>query len=152
METCAHIAGQLTRTFDGQAWHGDSITRILAGIQPQQAAQKPLQNVHSIWEIVLHIIAWEQVVVKCLQGIPYTPVRGENDWPPVKENTADAWEAAVKLLTDTTSTLHGLIGSFPEQQLHTPVPGKSFTYYQLFHGVVQHNLYHAGQIGILKKL
>ncbi len=133
------------------AWHGDSITRILAGIEPQQAAQKALHNVHSIWEILLHIIAWEQVVVKCLQENSYTGVQGEDDWPPVRESADDAWETAVKLLIDTTSTLNALISAFPGQQLHTRVPGQPFTYYQLFHGVVQHNLYHAGQLGILKK-
>ena len=152
METCAYIADQLVRTFGGQAWHGDSVMQILSDIGPQQAARKSLQNIHSIWEIVLHIIAWEQVVVQCLQGNPYTKIHGEDDWPPVKEVTSDAWRVALQLLTETTSTLNALISSFPEHQLHEKVPGQTRTYYQLFHGVVQHNLYHAGQIGILKKL
>ena len=152
METCRHIADQLSRTFDGQAWHGDSLMRLLSDIDAHHAAKKSLQNIHSIWEIVLHLIAWEQVAVKCLQGQPYTMIHEEDDWPPVRPADAEAWHTTVQLLADNTSTLTSLIADFQEQQLHDQVPGQTFTYYQLFHGLVQHNLYHAGQIGILKKL
>ena len=152
METCEHIANQLSRASDGHAWHGDSLMQLLSDIDAQQAANKTLQNIHSIWEIVLHIIAWEQVAITCLEGQPYTMIHGEDDWPPVNTPSPDAWQSTVQNLRDSTSALNALIIDFQERRLHEPVSGQPFTYYQLFHGLVQHNLYHAGQIGILKKL
>jgi uncharacterized damage-inducible protein DinB len=151
METCEHIADLLERTFDGEAWHGDSITRILQGITSEKALQKPIRNVHSIWEIVLHMIAWEHVVVTCLQGETYEGVQDEQDWPPVKETDQEAWQSALKRLAETTSKLKELMLSFPEAKLHEKVPGRNFTFYRLLHGMIQHNLYHGGQIAMLKK-
>ena len=152
METCRHIADQLSRTFDGAAWHGDSIMQLLSDIDAEHAANKSLQNIHSIWEIVLHLIAWEEIAIQCLQGQAYIMIHGEDDWPPVKAATPEAWHATVQQLKDNSSTLDILIANFQEESLHEQVPGQEFSYYQLFHGLVQHNLYHAGQIGILKKL
>lgn len=152
METREHIADQLARTFDGKAWHGDSMTHILQGIDPGKASQKPVQHIHSVWEIVLHIIAWEQVVVSCLQGEAYEGVQGEQDWLPVKEVSLEAWQTTLKRLEDITLRLKESILSFPEAKLHENIPGRTFSFYVLIHGVIQHNLYHGGQIAILKKM
>ena len=151
METREHIADQLARTFDGKAWHGDAITKILQGIDPEKASQKSVQHIHSIWEIVLHMIAWEQVVINSLHGETYKGVGGEQNWPPVKETTPEVWRFTLKRLEETTLKLKESILSFPEATLHENVPGQNFTFYVLIHGVIQHNLYHGGQIALLKK-
>ena len=68
MREIGRIQDQLQRAFDGNAWHGPSLTALLGDVKPEQAAGKPIPGVHSIWELVLHIIAWERVVVRRLSG------------------------------------------------------------------------------------
>ena len=151
METIEQIADQLQRTFDGAAWHGDAMLQILQHITPEQAASRPLPQAHTIWELVLHIAAWEEVLLKSLCGEPYIMLHDEDDWPPVRDASAAAWMAAVERLNAITTQLVGAMRSFQESRLHETISGQNFTFYIAMHGVVQHNLYHAGQIAILKK-
>lgn len=151
METLEQIADQLQRAFDGAAWHGDAVLQILQKVTPEQAANRPLPQAHTIWELVLHIAAWEEVLLKSLRGEPYIMLHGDDDWPPVRDASAAAWIVAVELLKTTTMQLIEAMRSFQESRLHETIPGQNFTFYVALHGVVQHNLYHAGQIAILKK-
>src|ERR1035437_4020344 len=64
----AHIADQLRRAFSGDAWHGDSVFEILEGVNAAQAAAHPIKKAHSIWELVLHIAAWDGAVLQRLGG------------------------------------------------------------------------------------
>ena len=152
METRTEIADQLQRTFDGAAWHGDAVFQILQGVTPEQAAQRVLPKAHTIWELVLHITAWEEVVLKSLRGEPYVMLHGEDDWPPVRDTRAAAWLAAIARLKDITERLRQAMLSFPEARLRETIPGQNFTFYIAMHGIVHHNLYHAGQMAILKKM
>ena len=151
METLQQIADQLQCSFDGAAWHGDAVLQILQNITPEQAASRPLPQAHTIWELVLHIGAWEGVLLKSLRGEPYIMLHDEDDWPPVRDTSAAAWMAAVEWLKTTTMQLVEAMRSFQESRLHETIPGQNFTFYVAMHGVVQHNLYHTGQIAILKK-
>ena len=151
METPEHIADQLQRAFDGAAWHGDAMLQILQHVTPEQAAFRPLPQAHTIWELVRHIAAWEEALLKSLRGEPYIMLHDEDDWPPVLDASAAAWTAAVESLKKITTQLIEAMRSFPKSRLHDAIPGQNFTFYVAMHGVVQHNLYHAGQIAILKK-
>src|SRR6266853_1935870 len=64
----ARIADQLRRAFDGTAWHGPSLMELLDGVDAATAAAKPLAKVHSIWELVLHIAAWDAAGYRRLSG------------------------------------------------------------------------------------
>ena len=151
MNLLEHIADQLERIYDGDAWHGDAIKPILHGVDSQKANRKPIPNAHSIWEIVNHTAAWQNTVMTCLQGEAYHNLDGEEDWPPIEETSEEAWQTALKALEEATYSLKSSILNFSETRLHENVPSKNFTFYVLLHGVIQHNLYHAGQIALLKK-
>ncbi len=88
MSEVRRIKSQLRRAYEGKAWHGPSLREILDGVTAEQAARKPLAQAHSIWELVLHISAWESAVLKGLEG-EYTEEPDEGDWPAV-EDTSDA--------------------------------------------------------------
>jgi uncharacterized damage-inducible protein DinB len=150
MET-KRIASQLRRSYEGIAWHGPALRELLEGVTAERAAAKPVPGAHSIWELVHHIEAWERMALMALQGQPYGSMTGEADWPPVHETTAEAWQAALERLQSTTSKLVETIRLTDDAKLNEIVAGKEFNYYFLLHGVVQHNLYHAGQIAILKR-
>ena len=153
MSQSALLADQIRRAFDGEAWHGDSVLDILAGVDARTAAARPIRNAHSIWELVLHIATWDDVTIRRAAGQPAEPSDEEN-FPPVKDTSEAAWRKAVDDLKQTHASLVKTVAAFPDSRLHDPVPGKSQDYhnfYHLFSGIVQHELYHAGQIALLKK-
>jgi uncharacterized damage-inducible protein DinB len=69
------LADQIRRAFEGNAWHGDSVVELLAGVDAKTAAARPIKNAHSIWEILLHIAAWDDVIVRRIGGRHHRPYR-----------------------------------------------------------------------------
>jgi uncharacterized damage-inducible protein DinB len=147
------IADQLRRAFNGEAWHGDSVFEILEGVSAAQAAARPIPNAHTIWELALHIAAWDGAVLRRMGGAAVSLSDTEN-FPPVTDTSEAAWRAALGQVRRTHHDLIAAVAEFPDSQLADMVPGKEgahYNFYYMLHGVVQHELYHAGQIAILKK-
>lgn len=148
----ARIADQLRRAFRGDAWHGPSLLDLLAEITPEQARARPMRSVHSIWELVLHIDIYLQVGFEATKGTPMPKLYGtERDWPALTDDSAEGWFDAQDSLFQNAEKLANAIEKFDDTKLQDTVPGRSYDFYYLFHGIVQHSLYHAGQIAILKK-
>jgi uncharacterized damage-inducible protein DinB len=146
----ARIADQLRRAFDGSAWHGPALLELLEDVDAAAAAAKPLPEVHSIWELVLHIAVWDGAGLRRLDGEKYQPT-GLANFPPVPKLTAAAWRKAVAETKRRHEALVRTVAQLPESRLRERVPGKRYDFYHLLHGIAQHELYHAGQIAILKK-
>lgn len=145
------IARQLQLAYHGDAWHGPSLTEILAGVTAAQAVARPVPPAHSIWELVLHIEVWTREALGATQGTPMGKFfRTPQDWPPVNDSSESAWTAAKDRLFETANQLAAAIEAFDDARLHETVPGRKYDFYYLFHGVVQHSLYHGGQIALLK--
>jgi uncharacterized damage-inducible protein DinB len=141
------LASQLRRSYEGQAWHGPSLRELLDRVTAEQAAAKPVSGAHSIWELVLHVTAWEREARAVLEGKAYETLAGEKDWPPVHET----WQVTLDRLEAATRELISAIKAMPEEKLNESAGGAEYNFYFLLHGVVQHNLYHAGQIALLKR-
>ncbi|HEY6339567.1 MAG TPA: DinB family protein [Candidatus Sulfotelmatobacter sp.] len=150
MFEASRIADQLRRAFDGNAWHGPALLELLADVDAATAAAKPLPHVHSIWELVLHIGAWDESTLVRLSGKKSQP-QGVENFPPVTNPTAVAWRKSVGELKRIHTALVKTVAALPQSRLSDRVPGKRYDFYHLLHGVAQHELYHAGQIAILKK-
>jgi uncharacterized damage-inducible protein DinB len=148
--TIARIHKLHQEAFEGGAWHGPALLQVIRDIHVDHAAAKPITHAHSIWEIVLHIDAWQQAVLKRLNGQPVDLI-GEEDWPPVIDNSDSAWEAALESLNAHYQKLAQRIAALTDADLDQKVPGRDHTIYKTVQGLIQHNLYHAGQIAILKK-
>jgi uncharacterized damage-inducible protein DinB len=146
MET-KRLASQLRRSYEGQAWHGPALRELLDGVTAEQATTKPIAGVHSIWELVLHITAWERQAIALMSGKVHVVLAGEDDWPPV----SGPWQATLDNLESATRELVTAVRAMPEEKLTEMVAGAEYNFYFLLHGVVQHNLYHAGQIALLKR-
>lgn len=148
------IRDQYRRAFDGEAWHGPSVLSILNGVTAEQAAAHPISGAHSIWELTLHIAAWERACKRRLEGDP-AQLTDEEDWEPITDTSAAAWESTKQQLIDNHRELLNAIGNVAESRLNEPIiTNSTATYssvYVTLHGGVQHDLYHAGQIAILKK-
>ena len=149
----ARIADELRRAFDGEAWHGDSLFKILKGVTAVQAAARPIENAHSIWELVLHIAAWERAVRQRMTGVAVR-LSGSRNFPPVTDASEAAWQQALAHVRRTHKELLDAVKRFPEKSLNKQVPGKKGAHYNfrfMLHGLAQHAAYHGGQIALLKK-
>jgi len=148
------ISDQFRRAFEGEAWHGPSVLSLVEGVTAEQAAAHPVAGAHSIWELVLHIEAWERACKRRLQG-DRAQLSTEEDWAIVSDHSEAAWEKAKQKMIETHADLIDAIGSLDESRLDKPIiddPTIPFSStYVTLHGGVQHDLYHAGQIAIIKK-
>ena len=144
------IADQLQRAYAGGAWHGPALRELLSGITAKQAAARPLRDAHTIWELVLHITAWKGAVLRRMQGKALSLSPAEN-FPPMPRATPANWKVTLAALRAAHTDLHRAISALPDSRLKRIVPGKRYSLYFMLHGLVQHDLYHAGQIALLKK-
>jgi len=144
------IQDQLRRAFAGDAWHGPSLLELLADVDNARAAAHPIAGAHSIWELVLHIAAWDKAVATRL-GFSRGYVSNEENFPDVVDTSEAAWQKAIETLKENHRELLDAMSKVDEGRFDEPVyEGMSSVYVHL-HGAVQHDLYHAGQIALLKK-
>jgi uncharacterized damage-inducible protein DinB len=151
MSEIQRIDEQLRQAFEGNAWHGPAVRELLADVSATSAVAKPLSGAHSIWEIVLHIATWEGVVRQRLQGETIADLPPEQDWPAIQDTSEAAWRKAIQDLERANHALREEIARVDEEDLAEQVPGKEHSVYTMLHGIIQHDLYHAGQIALLKK-
>lgn len=145
------INSQLKRAYQGQAWHGPSLRELLDGVTAEQAAAKPIPNAHGIWELVNHIIAWEQIAKGRLDGNAPPEITAEVNFPPVTDTSEEAWQATLQALEASNKSLRDSIRKIDDDRLEEMIEGAGYPVYVLLHGAIQHDLYHAGQIALLKK-
>lgn len=152
MSETARIAEQIRRGYQGEAWHGPSLRELLEGVTAGKAAAHPIAGAHSIWELVLHVTAWEKYVRRRMSGERIVDVAEVDDWPPVTDASDAAWRAALHELERSNHELVEAVKAFPDSRLGEKPAGKGHTFYVDLHGIVQHDLYHAGQVALLKKM
>ena len=147
----SRLGEQLRRALEGEAWHGPSVLEVLDGVSAEQAAAHPIKGAHSIWELVLHLCGTYGLVLRRLGGDGRQLAESE-DWPPVPEPSAENWSDSLRALKQLNDDLRHAVESFPVERLDQPLVSEpTYTAYTQFIGVTQHNLYHAGQIALLKK-
>ena len=153
----SRIVDELQREHDGDPWHGSPLKAILQGIDAQRAAARPLADAHSIWEIVLHMTSWKNETTRRIRGaVACMPIEG--DWPEAGLPAEDGWQQAIGRLEAAHEDLIAAVKAFPDTKLYEPTNdtrsaplGTGVSHYVLLHGIVQHDVYHAGQIALLKK-
>jgi len=153
MKTEIHrLVEQLERALEGAAWHGPSVLEVLDGVSARQAAAHPIAGAHSIWELLLHLHSDYALVLRRLGG-DGRPLTESESWPTVPEPTAENWNESVRVLKQLNVGLRRAMEGFPPERLDEPlVPEVPCTAYTQFIGVTQHQLYHAGQMALLKKV
>jgi hypothetical protein len=150
MNESKRLANEVRKALNGEAWHGPSWKEILDGVGREAATLRPIPEAHTLAEVVLHATTWHDVVRRRIEG--ETPeVTNTEDWPVAAFPDEAAWSASVTRLFETGKALADTIERFPAEKLHDKRPGVDGTWYELISGELQHILYHAGQVGILKK-
>ena len=151
MSEIQRIVDQMDRAFAGDAWHGPPLKTLIDGLNAEDASKHPIHGGHSIWELVHHLTAWNNIIREELGGAA-AQVTPEVDWPPVWDATEIEWQRAVQKLVEAHGRLRDTAAKLREDQLDE-VPSKrtNNSRYVMLHGIIQHDLYHAGQIAVLKK-
>ena len=132
-------------------WHGPALADLIGDVSAEDAAEHPVAGAHSIWELVLHVTAWTEIVRRRLVSPTAIEPSQKEDWPPVDDRSADAWRAAVERMKDAHRELATDVSALDDSRLIGRVPGREHTVLAMVHGVVEHDSYHGGQIAILKK-
>ena len=144
------IIDRLKTTFDGGAFHGPNFMDNLKEVDAEEARRRPIEERHTIWEIVNHCTFWIDAAVGALKGKKMPPM-GE-DWPLMGE-TESEWTNAIENLRKAHEELVKSISNFDESRLEDKVRNDYFryTYRKMLHGIADHNTYHSGQIAVFRK-
>lgn len=144
----------LDEAFDRKSWHGTNLRGSIRRLDLSRAAWRPGGGRHNIWELVVHAAYWKYAVRRRLVGGKRGsfPLEGSNFWPRPVEGTAAEWNRDVKLLVSQHRALREAVAAFPRTRWTARASGSPFTYAAIVRGVAAHDLYHAGQIQLLKKM
>jgi hypothetical protein len=146
----------LDQAFDHRAWHGTNLKGSIKGLKAKQAAWRPAAGRHNIWEIVVHAAYWKYVVRRRLLGEKRGsfPLKGSNWFARSSDSGTDekAWKNDVALLVQSHQSLREAIAGLTANKLHFTPPGSRVSNLALITGIAAHDLYHAGQIQLLKRL
>jgi hypothetical protein len=141
------IRDQFERAWDGDAWHGPPLAELLGSITAAASQWCPAAGAHTIQELASHITFWLDAAHRRLGGEAYLPTGGDWDVP-----SGEGWDGTVARLRETYSSLVNAIATTADSRLPDPVAGKPYDVYVLLHGVLQHTLYHAGQLAMMRRL
>lgn len=141
------IVRLLNRTYHAGAWHGPSVKEALQNID-EETARKRIPNTHSIIELVAHMTAWRKFVIAKLDGQLEYNVPDEKNFP-----NPENWAQALQELDETQEKLISMMDTLPDSKLSELVPHNTYkyTHYTMLHGIIQHDLYHTGQIMLIRK-
>ncbi len=146
----------LDQAYNRRSWHGTNLRGSVRGVSAEEAAWRPAPGRHNIWELVLHAAYWKYVARRRLTGETRGkfPLSGKDFFPrPDGEVSESAWRRDVAILDDMHRALRGAVTSVSSRDLaRTPKGGRAGTTFFLLSGIAAHDLYHAGQIQLLKKL
>ena len=148
----------MDEAFDRKAWHGTTLLGSLRGVKAKEAAWRPATGRHNIWELAVHAAYWKYAVRRLLAGEKRGAfaAKGSNwfDRPPaVAVGGLDrAWKGDVRALVGEHQRLRSVVAAFPPRALGRKLGGKAYTAAFTIRGIAAHDLYHAGQIQLLKRL
>jgi hypothetical protein len=144
----------LDQAFDRKSWHGTNLRGSLRGVTHSEASWRPQPERHNIWELTLHAAYWKYVVRRRLLNEPRGsfPHQGSDWFRRPEGRPAEDWKADVRLLVEIHCSLRDAIAQLRPADLEFTPAGSTVSNLALLSGVASHDLYHAGQIQLLKRL
>ena len=147
----------LRQIYDGDPWHGSSITTVLKGINADVAAKRPIPGAHNIWELVLHMAVWTREVASRVRGADAKDP--PEDWPvPPFGGGEKAWQSAKDDLAAAQKELESAVDALKPDDLRRwigdqrdPALGTGLPVGTVIRGLMQHHAYHQGQVSLLKR-
>jgi uncharacterized damage-inducible protein DinB len=127
------------------AWYGPALAELLAGISPELATTSPVPGAHTVSELLQHLLLWNERVRNTSESNPMPRWEAEKEWG----EPAIPWNELVSRWNQSRDLLEEKIRSFPIEDLGNQVPGRKYRYETMLHGIVQHAIYHSGQIAMV---
>ena len=145
MSGVKNLIETFSRSFNRDAWHGPAVMEVVEGLTPAVANLR-IGDGHSILELLGHMVAWRNFGIKKLDSIADYKVTDSLNFP-----THLSIEEVLMNLQKSQKQLVEKIGQFSDAQLEEKVPGQAYSFFTLLHGIIHHDLYHLGQIVMIKK-
>ena len=144
----------LDEAFVAKGWQGATLSGAVRGLTPRQALWRPGPGRHNVWELVLHTAFWKHVVRERVEGRGHTPFpRGPRNFPKLPPRCdATAWRADVALLKRQHEQLRSVVRRLSPSRLEAQIGKSRWVVAEQIFGVAAHDLYHTGQIQLLKTL
>lgn len=148
-----HLQSRFSTVYNGNPWYGESIITILKNVIPEQASVKLAGTANSPVEILSHILAWRIFLKKRLDGEKRYDVNKESSfrWESYGKTPAEAWNYMLRKLDENQKQVLALFSNMKPEQLNEAVSGRSYSIRDLIEGVIQHDIYHLGQINLIRK-
>ena len=145
---------QLEQAFRRKSWHGTNLSGSIRGLKLKTAVYRPKKGRHNIWEIIVHCAYWKYSVYRRLDKLPTGsfPLKGSDWFTRPEVRTEEALKADIKLLKDCHKKLLEAVERCTPSTLGDVPKGSKTTYLDLIIGAAAHDLYHAGQIQLIKKM
>jgi len=150
----AQLIAIVDRAYNRRSWHGTNLRGAIRGVTPEQALWRPAPARHNIHEVVVHAAYWKYAVWRRLTGEKRGsfPLKGSNWFPRDGDPDSAAWQADVALLERMHTSLRNTIAGLRANDLRRTATGTTVSNFELIAGIAAHDLYHAGQIQLLKRL
>ncbi len=145
---------QLEEIYSGKPWYGDSVSGILKNVAPEDAVRRPINGKHTIADLLYHMITWRVFVIKQLKGDKEFDVKqnDKNDWRELDYGDKHLWANALSEFDETHKLLVSELNNFKEDLLDKQISLRNYTYQFLLTGLIQHDMYHLGQITLTRSL
>lgn len=142
------LLAAVDEAYERKSWHGPNLRAALRGVTPEEALRRPKEGRHDIWELATHVAYWKYAARRRLLGLSARSfaVRGSNWFPSPAEPNERAWREVLRLVEEEHRALREAIASMGSADLRDPKK------IRVVRGVAAHDLYHAGQIQLVKKL
>lgn len=148
MNKCEEIADAYRKVTVTGAWYGPTLAELLARIGPEQAATKPAGGTHSVAELLQHLLLWNERIRETNETCPLPKWEAEKEWA----EEPIPWSELVERWNKSRDLLDERMRNFPVEDLKKQTPGRPYPYEFMFNGIVQHTIWHAGQIAMLQSM
>jgi uncharacterized damage-inducible protein DinB len=144
---------ELNSIFNGKPWHGKSLLKQLEGVDSETAIFRPNPGNHNIAEIVKHIVLWREFVIEKLKGNKEFDLEfgSPEEWPLINFCSHEEFKKMKEDLVQSQDNLVSEIKNFKTETTES-LPGKNYTFSYMLSGIIYHDVYHAGQIGLIKSI
>jgi hypothetical protein len=149
MTEIQHLVQRYDQTMSGEAWYGDPVWKILQAIDAPCAAAKLLPGTHNIWQLVMHMEFWERIAARRFSA-PVTPEEAGN-FPATPAAEEAEWQKTLESFHTSNREFRRTISAFDSSVLDKNTPGGQHSFRYELVGVIEHHIYHGGQIALLKK-
>ena len=148
MNKCEEIAATYLAVTVKGAWYGPTIAEMLAEITPEMAVTKPVGATHTIAELLQHLLLWNERIRKTSESCPMPKWEAEKEWA----EAAIPWKELLEQWNRSRDLLEERMRNFPEADLGKQTPGRTYPYEYMLNGIVQHTIWHGGQIAMVRSM